>query len=181
MVAGVAQLREQQRLRRLAAAGRDRADPALEARDPLLERRDGRVAEPRVDVPVLLQREQVGGVLGVLEHERRRLVDRDGARAGGRVGARAGVDRARAHAPVAVLDRVIAGEGSKVSRAAEALGPHQGGVVAEREEQGGGGLDERGRAADEHVRAGARARARLGEQVAVDAPRRAIPARRLRA
>ena len=94
---------EQQRLGRLPAAGRDGADPALQARDALLERGDGRVAEARVDVPVLLQREQVGRVRGVLEHERRRLVDRHGARAGGRIRSRAGVDRAGARAPVAVL------------------------------------------------------------------------------
>ena len=102
MIARVAELREQQRLGRLAAARGDGADAALQRRDPLLERGHGRVAEPRVDVPVLLQREQVGGVLRVLEHERGGLVDRDGARPGGRVRASAGVDRAGAHAPVPV-------------------------------------------------------------------------------
>ena len=103
VVARVAQLREQQRLGRLAGAGGDGADPALQARDPLLERGDGRVAQARVDVPVLLQREQVGRVLGVLEHERGRLVDRHRARTRGRVRARAGVDRAGAHPPIPVL------------------------------------------------------------------------------
>ena len=103
MVAAVAELGEQQRLGRLARAGGDGADAALEARDPLLERRHRRVAEARVDVPVLLQREQVGRVLGVLEHERGRLIDRHRAGTRRRVGAGAGVDRARAHPPVAVL------------------------------------------------------------------------------
>ena len=116
VLAGLRELGEQQRLGRLPAAGRDGADPALEAGHALLERGDRRVAEARVDVPVLLQREQVGGVLDVLEHERGRLVDRHRPRAGGRVGPPAGVDRARALAPGAVLDRRHAGEGSKLTR-----------------------------------------------------------------
>src|SRR5512132_3189496 len=49
---------------------------------------------------------------------------------------------------------------------AEALGPHPGGVVAEPDQQRGARLDERGRATDERVRG----RARLLEQLAVDAP-----------
>ena len=103
VIAGVAQLGEQQRLGGLPAAGRDGADPALEARDPLLERGDRRIAQARVDVPVLLQREQIGRILGVLEHERGGLVDRDRARTRGRVRARAGVDCAGAHPPIPVL------------------------------------------------------------------------------
>ena len=124
VVARVAQLREQQRLRRLAAARRHRADPALEARDPLLERRDRRIAEPRVDVPVLLQGEQVGRVRGVLEHERRRLVDGDGARPGGRVRPCAGVDRAGAHAPIPVCGVAHAMDGTAAASAAS-FGPGQ--------------------------------------------------------
>ena len=103
VIAGVAQLGEQQRLGRLARAGGDRADAALEARDPLLERRDGRIAEPRVDVPVLLQREQIGCILGVFKHERGGLIDGYRARARRRVRARAGVDCAGAQPPIPVL------------------------------------------------------------------------------
>src|SRR5690606_4520006 len=44
--------------------------------EALLERCDGRVADAGVDVAVLLQREEVRGVVRVLEHERRGLVDR---------------------------------------------------------------------------------------------------------
>ena len=59
---------------------------ALELREPLLEHAPGRVHDARVDVAELLEREQVGGMLGVVEHERRRLVDRHRACVGGRVG-----------------------------------------------------------------------------------------------
>jgi hypothetical protein len=105
VVARLGERGEQQRLRRLAAAGRDRADPALEAGDALLERRDGRVGQPAVDVAVLLQGEEIGGVLRVLEDERGGLVDRDGSRASGRIGAGAGVDGPGPQAPAAVLGR----------------------------------------------------------------------------
>ena len=61
---------------RLARRGRDCREPTLERGDALLEHVPRRVHDPRVDVPRHGQREQVGGVLGVVEHERRRLVDR---------------------------------------------------------------------------------------------------------
>src|SRR5690606_20898578 len=60
------------------------------------------VADARVDVAVLLQREEVGGVVGVGEDERGRLVDRDGARAVDRVGGPAGVEGARAEPELAL-------------------------------------------------------------------------------
>src|SRR3954469_4468179 len=47
--------------------------------------------------------------------------------------------------------------------ASEALGPHAPGVVAGAQEVRGGGLDERGRAAHEHVRVGLRRRAGRGQ------------------
>ena len=57
-------------LRGQPAGGRDGADAALEAGDALLERGDGRVADPGVDVAVLLQGEAGRGIRGVVEHER---------------------------------------------------------------------------------------------------------------
>ena len=66
-------------------------EPALERRDALLEDVPGRVHDARVDVARHLEREQVGGVLGVVELVRRRLVDRDGPRLRRRVGRLAAV------------------------------------------------------------------------------------------
>ena len=51
-----------------------------------------------VDVAERLQAEQRGGVIDVVEDERRRLIDRRRARAGGRVGLRAGMNRKRGEA-----------------------------------------------------------------------------------
>ena len=73
----VAEAREGDVLRRQAARGRDRAEAALEARDALLERRDRRVRQARVDVAVLLQCEARRGIGRVVEDEGARLVDRE--------------------------------------------------------------------------------------------------------
>ena len=77
--------------RRLAAGGRHRADAAFQRRDALLQHGDGRVGDARIDVPGPLQVEQRGRVLGVVEHVGGGLVDRHGARAGGRIGPLAGM------------------------------------------------------------------------------------------
>ncbi len=78
----------------MARSGRDRRAAALEAGDPLLEHRDGRVGQPRIDVAEIVQVEQRGGVVDVVEHIGGRLIDRRRARPGGRVGRRAGVNGA---------------------------------------------------------------------------------------
>ena len=83
----------------------ERADAALEARHALLEHRGGRVHDPRVDVAEAVEVEEVGRVLGVLEDVGRRLVDRHGPRAGDRVDALAGVERAGVEAEVAAPRR----------------------------------------------------------------------------
>src|SRR4051794_3234823 len=67
------------------------------------------------------------------------------------------------------------------SRGAEALGVDLAPVVAELDQQVGDLLDEPGGAADEAARARARRRPDLGEQLAIDAPRRPGPAIRRRA
>ena len=69
----------------LARGRRAGGEPALERRDALLEDVPGRVHDARVDVARHLEREQVGGVLGVVELVRRRLVDRHCPRLRGRV------------------------------------------------------------------------------------------------
>src|SRR5690606_30587007 len=81
VVARPGERREGDELGAHPGCGRDRADPALERGDPLLGAGERGVADGGVDIAVLLQREQVPGVVRVIEHERGGLVDRDGARA----------------------------------------------------------------------------------------------------
>ncbi len=102
VVAGAGEAREGDVLRAEAAGGGDGAEPALEARDALLEARDGRVGESRVDVAVLLQGEPGGGIRRVVEDERGRLVDRERAGARHLVGDVARVDGAGLEAEFAV-------------------------------------------------------------------------------
>lgn len=105
VVAGLGERAEGEELRGLPAAGGDTADRTLEAGDPLLERRHGRVPDPAVDVAVLLQREQVRRVGRVLEDEARGLVDRHGTRTGRRVGRSARVQCAGPETPGAFTHR----------------------------------------------------------------------------
>jgi hypothetical protein len=86
-VARLGEVEQRERLRRLAARGGDRRDAALQVRDAPLEGVAGRVHDARVDVAELPQPEQLGGVVRPVEHVRGGGVDRDGPRAGGRVGA----------------------------------------------------------------------------------------------
>ena len=72
-------------------AVRDRADAVLERRQPFLEHRRRRVGDAGVDVAGALEVEQRGGMVGVLEDVGRCLVDRNGARAGDRIGVLAGM------------------------------------------------------------------------------------------
>ena|ERR1051325_5126537 len=74
---------------------------ALERGDALLEHRRGRIANARVDVAERLKPEQRGGMIDVVEYERRRLIDRCCASAGGRIGLCAGVDGKRVEARIA--------------------------------------------------------------------------------
>ena len=89
----------------MARGGGDRGAPALEAGDPLLQHRDGRVGQPRIDVAEIVQVEERGGVVDVVEHIGRRLIDRRRARAGRRIGRGAGMDRAGLEAVVEVARR----------------------------------------------------------------------------
>ena len=108
----------------LAGGGGDRADAALERRDPFLEHGDRRVRDPRVDVPGFLQVEQPRGVVRVAEHVGRRVVDRHRARPGGGVGPLAGVKRKRVELvePVAAHGRCLP-VASCLRRTASVAGP----------------------------------------------------------
>ena len=79
MVALLAQSREGDELGSHAGGGRYRTDAAFEGGDALLQCGDGRVGQARVDVAVLLQGEEVRGVVSVFEDEGGSLVDRDRA------------------------------------------------------------------------------------------------------
>ncbi len=81
-VARLEQREEEGGLRGEPAGERHGAGTAFEVREALLERRDGRIHDPAVDVAVLLQVEIRRRRLRVLEDERRGLVDRRRARPG---------------------------------------------------------------------------------------------------
>src|SRR6185437_11555246 len=68
---------------------RERRCAALERRDALFQHGVGRVADAGIDVAERLQPEQRGGVIGIVEHERRGLIDRRRPGAGGGIGLRA--------------------------------------------------------------------------------------------
>ena len=76
----------------LAGGGGEAGDAAFERGDALLEDVGGGVHDAGVDVAELLQREEAGGVVGVLKKIGSGLVDGHGAGAGGGVGRLAGVD-----------------------------------------------------------------------------------------
>ncbi len=103
LVAGLHQGEQRQVLRGLAGRGGDRPDAVLQRGDPLLEHPGRRVHDPAVDVAEPLQREQVGRVVGVLEHVGAGLVDRHRAAAGDRVRALPRVDGQRVQPEPLVL------------------------------------------------------------------------------
>ena len=93
VVAGVEQRRDRQMQRGHAACRADRADAVFQRGEPLLEHRRRRIGDAGVDVAGAFQVEQRGGVVGILEHVGRGLVDRNRAGAGGGIrdaGRRAG-------------------------------------------------------------------------------------------
>ena len=91
VVARAGEVEDRQRLGRLAGGDREGRDAALERRDALLEHPVGRVHDPGVDVPELLEPEQARRVGRVVEHVGGRGVDRHRARVGRRVRLLAGV------------------------------------------------------------------------------------------
>ena len=88
LVARLHQREEDQELRGVARGAARGAAAALEAGDAFLEHRDGRVGQARVDVAEVVQVEERGGVVDIVEHVGGGLVDRRDARAGGRIGRR---------------------------------------------------------------------------------------------
>ncbi len=80
-------------LRGLSGTDRQRADSSFERGNPLFEGGIGRIHDAAVDISESLQGEELGGVVGVLEDVGGRLIERHRARAGGGIGALAGVYR----------------------------------------------------------------------------------------
>jgi hypothetical protein len=98
LVAGLQHGHQCHQLGRHAARGGERARRALERGHALLECRGGRVADPRVDVAVLLELEQQRRLLRAVEDEARGLVDRHGSRPDLGIGNVTGVEHARLEA-----------------------------------------------------------------------------------
>ena len=67
LVACLRDIQQRQRDGRLAAGDRQGPDAAVDGGDALLQHVGGRVHQAGVDVAELLQAEEIGGVLGVLE------------------------------------------------------------------------------------------------------------------
>ena len=96
VVAGFQNGQQRRHLCGHAAGAGQRGAAVFQAGDAFLEHRHRRVADAAVDIAESLQVEQAAGVLGVVKHKARGLVDGRGARAGHRVGLGAGVDGAGA-------------------------------------------------------------------------------------
>ena len=91
VIAGIEDGCDRQMQRGHAARRADRADAGFQRGEPLLEHGGRRIGNARVDVAGAFQVEQRRGVVGILEHVGRGLVDRNRAGAGGGIRALAGV------------------------------------------------------------------------------------------
>ena len=91
--------------RRLAAGERQSRRAAIERREAFFEHIVGGVHQAGVDVAEFLQGEQIGRVIGVLEHIAGRRVDRHGPRRGRGVGHLPGVQRQSAKMMVGCVVR----------------------------------------------------------------------------
>ena len=113
ILTGVADREERARDRRLPRGEAECGRAAVHRGEPLLEHVVRRISQPTVDVAELREPEEVRGMLRVVEHIRRRRVDRDGARLGDGIGLLAGVDGHRSEAGVR---RFVAHEGPPWAR-----------------------------------------------------------------
>ena len=91
------------------AGRRSRSAPRPPSRlaSALLEHRGGGVGEARIDVAEGLQIEERRGVIDIVEHIGGGLVDRRRARAGRRIGRRAGMDGQRLEAEARAADGIF--------------------------------------------------------------------------
>ncbi len=94
VLAGGGDVHHRQRFRRLTGRHGQRSRTPFESGDPLFEHIARGVHQPRVDVAELLQAEQAGGVVTVVEDVRSRLINGNRAGVGGGVGGLTGVEAA---------------------------------------------------------------------------------------
>src|SRR5262245_55150853 len=88
-------------LRRMTRGNGEPRRAAFERGDAFLQHGTGWIADARVDVAKGLQAKQRGGVINIIEYERRGLIDRRRARAGCWIRLGAGMDRQCGKARVA--------------------------------------------------------------------------------
>ena len=86
MVAGAKERGDSQMHRRHAARRAHGADAVLQRREPFFQHRIGRIGNARIDVTGAFEIKQPGGMIGVVEHVRGCLVDRDRTRPRHRIG-----------------------------------------------------------------------------------------------
>ena len=98
---------DSRQLGRHAARGRERGAAVFQRRDALLQHRNGRIADARVDVAERLQVEEARRMIRRVEDIRRCLIDRHRAASGHRVWDLAGVQTQRFDAEGAVSHRVL--------------------------------------------------------------------------
>ncbi len=99
VVAGLGDVEQGKGFSSLPGGDQQRPHATFEGGDALLDRGLGRVHDAGVDVAELLEREQVRGMVGAVEGVAGGLVDRQGTRIGGGVGALPGVDLAGLEGP----------------------------------------------------------------------------------
>ena len=85
LVARLQQGVEDQKFSRMARGDGERRCAAFKRRDAAFENRIGRVGDAGVDIAERLQSEKGGGMIDIVEHERRGLINRRDARAGCRI------------------------------------------------------------------------------------------------
>ena len=103
LIARLHQREKHQELRGVARGRRDRGAATFEAGDALFEHRHGRIGEARIDVAEIVQVEERGGMVDILEDIGCRLVDRGRARPGHRIRRGTGMHRAGLEAVALVV------------------------------------------------------------------------------
>ena len=91
IVTAAANIKNSQSNRRRTGCEGQRSDPAIQSGKALLKNVGGRIHQPRIDIPHLLESKEIGGVLRRMKDIRGGLIDRYGPRTGRRIGFLSGV------------------------------------------------------------------------------------------